>query len=246
VDGTDSSPGFGDLTVAGFVDLLASAEPVPGGGSASAIGASLGAGLVAMVAALSEGRPKYADHAALHAVVAAQARALAHRFIGLADEDAAAYAGFRAAMKLPRDSDANVEVRAAAIREAARSASEVPVAVVVSCRDLVTLAEALAGRSNANAASDLNVAVLLGEAAARGAAENVLVNLPSVDDEAYSTATETRLRSLLAVLAAVAAAARAAVQERRPRAPIPATALTALAALAADATAPTDAPGPVG
>ncbi|HMO96131.1 MAG TPA: cyclodeaminase/cyclohydrolase family protein, partial [Tepidiformaceae bacterium] len=42
-----------------------------------AVAASLGAGLVAMVGALSEGRPKYADHADLYAELVPAARALA-------------------------------------------------------------------------------------------------------------------------------------------------------------------------
>jgi len=43
---------FRDMTVECFLEELASKSPAPGGGSASAIAAAMGAGLVSMVVAL--------------------------------------------------------------------------------------------------------------------------------------------------------------------------------------------------
>lgn len=219
---TERASSFRDLTLGGFVDELASAAPVPGGGSASAIAASLGAALIAMVAALSAGRPKYAEHAALHASAAETGQRLKRRFLDLADEDATAYGAFAAAMKMPRDSDAERDVRREAMRKAARTASEVPLATVEACLELVAAAESLVGRSNVNAASDLDVATLLGEAAGRGAAANVLINLPAVDDESYTGETTARVMGLLDSIEELAASVHAAVRSGEAREPLPA------------------------
>ena len=215
-----ANPSYRGLTLAAFIDQLASAAPVPGGGSASAVAASLGAGLVAMVASLSEGRPKYAAHAALHADSRAVGTRLAARFLDLADQDAEAYAGFAAAMKMPKDSDTERAARQTALSSAARRAAEVPMRTVEACLELVATAEALVGRSNVNASSDLDVASLLGEAAARGAGANVLINLPSVGDAAYAGETTNRVMSLLDEVEEIAALVHSGVRSGESREPL--------------------------
>ena len=218
----DVGPGssFRDLTLGAFVDKLASAAPVPGGGSASAVAASLGAALVAMVSSLSEGRPKYAAHADLHHSSQAIGLRLAARFLSLADEDADAYADFASAMRLPRETDGERLARKAALSLAAKRAAEVPLLTVEACLELAATAESLVGRSNANASSDLDVATLLAEAAARGAAANVLINLPSVDDDSFSGEATARVMALLTSIDEIVATVHAGVRSGESRPPL--------------------------
>lgn len=210
---------FANLTVQQFVERLSTSEPVPGGGAASAAAAALGASLISMVAALSRGKPKYESYEETLLRCDKAGHELAAEFLGLADRDAQAYAGYSAALKLPRETEAQIAERRTAIQVAARAASEAPWECVRACTRLAAAAEALAGRSNVNAASDVLVAALLGEAAARGAAENVLINLPSTGDEQYADSMRWRVDAALHEIAAVAARTREVVLSGQCREP---------------------------
>ena len=210
---------FADLTIGQFVERLSSAEPVPGGGAASALAAALGASLVSMVAGLSMGRSKYAAYGATLARADATGRQLTAEFLALSDRDAEAYAGYSAALKLPRETDAQKEARLEAIRAAAKVASDAPWDCVRACLRLAEVAGALAGRSNVNASSDVLVAALLAEAGARGAAENVRINLPSTGDEEYSDAMSRQLDEALHDISALTSRTREIVLSGGPQEP---------------------------
>ena len=213
---------FADLTIEQFVDRLASAEPVPGGGAAAAVAAALGASLVSMVAGLSTGKPKYEAYEATLAKCESLGHELTAEFLRLADRDAEAYAGYSTALKMPRETEDQQKARKQAIQLAARAAAEAPLDCIKACLSLAIAAEALAGRSNVNAASDVLVAALLGEAAARSAAENVLINLPSTGDEQYSEKMRWQVDSVLHEIAAVAARTREIVLSGQSQDPEPA------------------------
>lgn len=205
-------PSFADHTLRSFSDLLASDAPTPGGGAASAVTAMLGASLVSMVTRLSQGRERYASFAATHERALAASEAARLRFLELADEDAAAYRGFVAARALGRDGAASPDDRDRAVREAAREAARVPMLIVRECYALMEHVERLAGRSNLHAASDLDVAARLLDAAARGAGANVIVNLPSMGDERLADSMlgelEVRLHELASDVARIASQVR--------------------------------------
>jgi methenyltetrahydrofolate cyclohydrolase len=157
----------------------------------------MAASLLAMVSRLSVDRPKYEAYRATHERALGVAERARARLLELADEDARAYAAFTAARKMARETEDEQLARDEASRSAARGASEVPLAVVRECALVVHEVEAMAGRSNLNAASDLEVAARLATAAARGAAANVMINLPMVGDDSFAGVMMAEVDDLL-------------------------------------------------
>lgn len=189
-----------DLTISGFLDQLSAKTPAPGGGAAACMAGATAAALAHMVVAYSLGKKNLAEHEP-HLQQSAPALARARQMmLRLADEDAAAYALVNELQKLP-ETDPR---RLAEFPAAAEAAVAVPRAALALCIDMLRLIHSLAGRSNRYLRSDLAIAAVLAESAARSAWWNVSINLPLLDDDAEreriaaegdracSTATEIR------------------------------------------------------
>jgi formiminotetrahydrofolate cyclodeaminase len=167
-----------DLSIHDFLERLGSSDPVPGGGSAAALAAAMGAALVAMVAELTIGRPAYAEHE--ETVRKLRFDAVEHRveLLDLAQQDADAYDLVVRARHMPKESEAEKEQRNAALGTAMVAAARAPLRAAVVASEVLDLAERIAPIGNRNAVSDAGVAALLAAAGLRGAVLNVRINLP--------------------------------------------------------------------
>lgn len=213
-----SSPSLAEMSMRELAERLASSAPVPGGGSASALTGALGAALVEMVCELTTGRAEYADVEAVARQAGAAAADLRGALLAAADDDAVAYEAVVTARALPRGTDDEKAARAAAVSEAIVGATEVPLRIARLASEVLELAASMATLGNKRAVSDAGVAALLAAAALRGAALNVMINVPSLP-EGHPLATEApaRLAELETAAAAREGQALAIVDQRLGR-----------------------------
>jgi formiminotetrahydrofolate cyclodeaminase len=186
------------LSISEYARRLASADPTPGGGSASAVVGAMGASLVSMVAQLTAASPKFAPFAERMRVVAGEGQRLSGAFIAAIDEDVAAFDRVSAAYRLPKSTDAERATRTAALQAALVGASDVPMHVVKLALETVRLAVELVDAGNPSALSDAGCAALFGQTAARGAALNIRINIKALKDDALARSYESQLSDLLA------------------------------------------------
>lgn len=169
-------------SIAAFTASVASASPTPGGGSVVAHVGSLAAALTQMMAGLTAGRPKFAAVDADMRAIALEAGELGAALAALVERDAAAYGEVSAAYKLPKDSEPAMAARRQAITDALLGAAAVPLETARAAARVAALAATAAAKGNPNAVSDAGVAALLADAACRGAALNVRINVAALPD----------------------------------------------------------------
>lgn len=202
----------GGESISAFTASVASSAPVPGGGTVVALVGSLAAALAQMVTGLTVGRKKYAAVEAEMKELGLRASHLVRRLSQLKDEDAAAYAGVSEAYKLPKETPEQAATRDAAIQVALVKAAEVPLETARWCGEVAALAAICAEKGNTNAASDAGVAALLAEAACRGAAYNVRINVVAMADRRLGQPLAEEAARLVEACAASAKRATTAVE----------------------------------
>jgi len=185
-----------DLSLREFLDELSTDSPAPGGGSVSALAGSLAAALTSMVAALTHGKKGYEEVFSEMAELGSKAQKLKQRLLELIDEDTRAFDAVMAAMRLPKKTDEQKAERAHRIQAATVESIKVPLEVMETCMQVMELAGKVATKGNRNSLSDAGVALLQARAGLEGAAYNVLINLPGLEDKEQVSAFRSRVQQL--------------------------------------------------
>lgn len=173
---------FSTLSCQAFIEALASKEPVPGGGGASALVGAIGMALGNMVGSLTLGNRKYADVREDIIALQAQANVLQAELIALIQRDAEVFEPLSKAYGLPRETPEQQAEKARVMAQALKDCCEVPLAVMRACGKAIDLHAEFAAKGTAIAISDVGCGVVSCKAALQSASLNVWINTKSMAD----------------------------------------------------------------
>lgn len=186
------------MTVRDFIELTGARTSAPGGGSASALIAGVGAALGAMVGWMTYGKRKFeAQDATMRRLIPPMHHAM-HKLIPMIDADTNAFNDYMEALGMPKQTDEEKAARSAAMQEGLKKAIEVPLGTMRLVDECWDTMEAMAQEGNINSRSDLEVATKALETGSWGAYKNVLINLDGIADEDFKLRVTGEAEAMLA------------------------------------------------
>jgi formiminotetrahydrofolate cyclodeaminase len=153
-----------------------------------------------MVCNLTIGREKFAAVEEQAKEILTRAEALRAELNQLVAEDIEAFKAVMAAFRLPKGTDAEKAVRRTAIQDGTKQATLTPLATARACAEVIELCQVVAEIGNPNAISDAGASAACAQAGLKAASLNVLINLPSIEDETFVTSSQAELDQILAKL----------------------------------------------
>ncbi len=166
-----------------FLNALASKDPTPGGGAATAYVGALAASLASMVGNLTMGKDAYAHVESDVAASLERLASLQERLVELVDEDEQAFRPLAAAYRMPKATPEEAQEKDLALQDALGGACDVPLAIMRECMDVVHECDFLAHNGSKLALSDAGAAAAFAKAAICGASLSVFVNVAMMSDE---------------------------------------------------------------
>jgi glutamate formiminotransferase/formiminotetrahydrofolate cyclodeaminase len=197
-----------------FIDELAAPTPTPGGGSAAAFSAAMGAGLVTMVTGLTIGKKKYAEVEAQMQAVRVHAEKLREELTYAVDDDAGAFEAVMGAYRLPKDTPEQEAARSASIQAATLNAAHVPLHVAEDAVKVMELALMCVESANLNATSDAASAAAMAKAGLTAAGYNVRINVAALSDPSAGEHFIDQIRELESQAIEIEKSIREKIQER--------------------------------
>jgi glutamate formiminotransferase/formiminotetrahydrofolate cyclodeaminase len=184
------------LSVRDFADEVSRDSPTPGGGSVAALAGSMGAALAAMVGNLTSGKKGYEDSRSALISMAIAAQATKSALLNLVDKDTQAYESVIEALRLPKATDAQKELRRKKLNDANRRATLIPLDTARSCLEAMRHCLVAVEKGNKNSVTDGAVGALVARAGLEGALLNVRINLLGIEDKDFSSSLEKEAASL--------------------------------------------------
>lgn len=181
-----SSEKLVNMTCIGFANETASESPAPGGGSVSAYLGALGISLGTMVANLSSHKTGWDERWEEFSAWAEKGQAIKDELLFLVDEDTRAFNMIMDAFGLSKNSDEEKKKRTAAIQNATKYATEVPLRTMKKSYEAFEIIKAMAETGNPNSVSDTGVGALCARSAVMGAFLNVKINATGLEDKVFA------------------------------------------------------------
>jgi len=185
-----------DKPITAYIEDLAAHKAAPGGGSASALMAAVAGALCSMTANFTTGE-KYRDAATKVERILRDCKAATADCLKMVDEDVIAYNAIERAQGLPRATDAEKAARTAAMQEALKGATKVPMALFRGCAELLRLLGELVEICNPNLITDAGVSAYAAYAAMHGARLNAEINCKCIKDEAFVSKVSVEIAETL-------------------------------------------------
>lgn len=180
------------------IKVSASDSPTPGGGSVSAMVASLGVAMTSMVCNLTVGKEKFKDVEPQAKEILDEANTLITRLEDLVGEDIAAFEGFMKVFRMPKNTDEEKAKRAEMMQKALKKATDTPMEIARTCLRALEITDKLSGIGNKMAISDAGVAAYVAEAALNAVLLSADINIPMIKDAEYVKKIEAEKQKMVA------------------------------------------------